>query len=103
MKKLLLSLIATALFTFAASSATAQQKTPVKKDTTEKSKKPAMPMPDSTVPPDRNVPVPNAPAIGPDTPTKPVPPEKTKPRNPSLPQVPDNPPPVPTDPASQPV
>lgn len=101
MKKLLLSVIATAIFTFAASSVAAQQNTPVKKDTTEKSKKPAMPMPDSTVP------APNTPIMGPDSPEKPVPPEKTKPRNPTLPQVPDNPPPAPAPaspvPAPQPV
>ena len=92
MKKLLLSLIATAIFTFAASSANAQQKPPVKKDTTEKSKKPAMPMPDSTVP------APDAPVPVPDAPKKPARPEQTKPQNPTLPQIPDNPPPIPKSP-----
>jgi len=88
MKKLFLSLIATAIFTFAINnSLSAQEKSPAKKDTTQKKQMPPIPKPDPTIP-------------IPDTPTKPVIPEKpsvpTDPKEPKVPEIP--PPPLPKEP-----
>lgn len=71
MKKLLLSLIATAFFTLTFTSLSAQETKPAKKDTTEKkvpTKKDKMP----------EVPVPTPPDIPPPPPPVPVEPQKPK-------------------------
>lgn len=88
MKKLFLSLIAAVFFTFAINnSLSAQEKSPVKKDTTQKKKMPPIPSPDPTIP-------------IPDTPAKPTVPEKpsvpTVPQEPNVPEIP--PPPLPKAP-----
>jgi len=80
MKKLFLSLAATFLFTFAINnSLSAQEKSPVKKDTTQKKKMPPIPSPEPTIP-------------IPDTPSKPMIPEKPS-VPPTEPKVPYLPPP----------
>lgn len=85
MKKLLLGLIATIFFTFTVNSLSAQEKSPVKKDTTHKNQMPPIPSPDPTIP-------------IPDTPTKPKVPEKpTIPTDPKEPKVPEIPPPPPPE------